>query len=77
MFQPVWFWDAKHQNIIFHTNTETEADMALVKLIYAAPDLLVACEFALSVIKANFPVETSEFLAIDKLEKAIAKAKGG
>lgn len=33
--------------------------------------LLGACKFALSVIKANHPVEASEFMAIDKLEAAI------
>jgi len=37
-------------------------------------DLLEAAKFALSVIKSNCPVETSEFLAIEKLEAAIAKA---
>ena len=37
-------------------------------------DLLAACEFALSVMKDNAPVE-SEFLAIEKLEAAITTAR--
>lgn len=45
-------------------------------LIAAAPELLEAVRFALSVLLANYPVEASEFLAIKKLDAAIASAEG-
>lgn len=48
---------------------------ANARLIAAAPDLLVAARFALSVLKAN-PIEMSERLAIEKLESVIASAEG-
>lgn len=47
-----------------------------VEELYSENDLLrAACRFALSVMKANHPVEASEFLAIEELEKAIACAE--
>ena len=46
-------------------------------LLAASPALLAACQFAHSVITANGVFETSERLAIKKLEAAIALAKGG
>lgn len=45
-------------------------------LIIAAPDLLAAAEFALSVIRAQGLYDMSERMAADKLEAAIAKAHG-
>jgi len=53
-----------------------EEQEANARLIAAAPDLLEACKAALSVIKANFPTEQSEFMALEKLDAAIAKAEG-
>jgi hypothetical protein len=47
-----------------------------MRLISAAPDLLEAAEFALSVIKAQGLYDVSERMAADKLERAIAKARG-
>ena len=46
-------------------------------LIAAAPDLLEAAEFALSVIKHNGIFELSERMAVDRLETAISAAYGG
>lgn len=53
-----------------------EERWANANLIAAAPDLLEAARFALSVLLANYPVEASEFLAIKKLDGAIAMAEG-
>lgn len=45
-------------------------------LISAAPDLLAACEFALSVLTEQGLYDMSEKMAATKLRNAIAKAKG-
>jgi len=46
----------------------------LLALTTAYDALLEAAQFALSVMQANFPVEASEFMAIEKLQVAIALA---
>lgn len=46
------------------------------ELITASPDLLRACEFALSVIEAQGMFDMSERMAAERLEAAIAKAHG-
>lgn len=43
----------------------------------AAPDLLAACKFALSVLREQGLIEMSEQVAADELVSAISKAKGG
>ena len=45
-------------------------------LIAASPDLLAACKFALSVMRANGIIELSEHMAEEKLAAAIKKARG-
>jgi len=47
----------------------------LIALSDAFKALLEAAEFSLSVLKANRPVEASEFLAIEKLAAAIDQAE--
>lgn len=46
------------------------------RLVAAAPDLMEACKFSLSVHKAQGMFDASERLAIERLERAIAKASG-
>ena len=46
------------------------------RLIAAAPELLEALCFCLSVMKVNHPCELSEFMAIDKAEVVIAQVEG-
>lgn len=46
----------------------------LLALTAAHDTLLDAAKFALSVLVANYPVERSEFLAIERLQAAIAGA---
>jgi len=54
-----------------YDNAEENAD-----LICAARPLKEAAEFALSVLRANCPVEESEFMVIEKLETALALVQG-
>ncbi len=67
--------DAKTRALIAVTGPSNDAESeAYARLFAASPQLLEAAQFALKVIKANQPVELSEFLAIEKLKKAIDAA---
>ncbi len=67
---------------ICHTQssqTETlpfDVSIANARLIAAAPELLAACEFALSVQLHAGLYDVSDKLNAEKLQAAIAKAKG-
>jgi len=70
--------DSRTLSLIAVTGPAHDAESeAYARLFAASPQLLMAARFALSVLKANNPVQRSEFLAIDKLNEAIAvTAKG-
>jgi hypothetical protein len=53
-----------------------EENQANARLGAAAPDLLAACEFALSVQLEQRAVDQSEKMNVKRLRAAIAKAKG-
>lgn len=65
--------DGKTLALIAVTGPAHDAESeAYARLFAASHQLLMAARFALSVLKANNPVERSEFLAIEKLTEAIA-----
>lgn len=55
---------------------EVLTTVADANLIAAAPDLLAACELALTIIPKFYPGERND-IASRKIKAAIAKAKGG
>ncbi len=68
--------DAETRGLVAVTGPAHDPEShAYAQLFAAAPELLEAATFAVKVIKQNQPVELSEFIAIDKLKRAIKAAQ--